>query len=187
MSEELQNEKVTEEVDEQQPTAEEPEQDTEQTSEEDTEEKSFTESEVNKIVQERLARAEKRREKAVEKEREEAERSKLEEQEEYKQLAETYRKELDDMKQSAIDTKKDVALTKAGYSETQVEKYKKYVSGEDDETIQASIDGLKEDIMPEANKVAFPNPMNGAKDKPEKVDASEIGHEAYARIKNRIK
>lgn len=180
MADEINNEEVTE-VNEQQPTAEEPENNPDV-----TEEKTFTQSDVDKMIKDRLARADKKKEQAIQKEREESDRKKLEEQEEYKALAETYKEELAAMKASALEAKKDSLLVKAGYGEDKIERLRKYVSGNNEEEIEESITQLKEDIPPAPQYVDPSMMMNGAKDKPEHADPTEIGVSAWERIKHRV-
>lgn len=180
--ENVNNEEVQDqEVNNEPTTAEEPENNPEETQED----KLFTQADVDKMIQDRLARADKKKDQAVQKEKEEAERKKLEEQEEYKALADTYKQELDALKSEALGTKKDALLTKAGYNDDQIPLLRGVVTGESDEDITNSIEQLKT-AFPTKPVYADPSPMNGAKDRPETKDASEIGTSAWERVKNRF-
>lgn len=123
---------------------------------------------------------------AFETEQQEAERKRLEEAEQYKQLAESYKQELESQKADVLNAKKETLLTQAGYTAEQVELLRSTVSGESDEEITKSIEGLKAVIAPKPAYVD-PSPMNGAKDKPEPMDATEIGANAWERIKNKLR
>lgn len=131
-------------------------------------------AEVDRIIRDRLAREKKKREEAEEKARLEAERKQLAEQEQYKELAEKLQKELDGYKNQALETKKDLLLANAGYSEKQVEKYRKYIVGETDEELEQAVKALVEDIPPKP-KYVDPSPGNSLNAKPEPKDQTEEG------------
>lgn len=166
------------------PTAAEPEK-TESPSE-TTDQKTFTQAELDKIIADRLAREQKKRDEAVQKERDEAERKRLEEAQEYKTLADKYREELEAIKADALKSKKDALLAKAGYTDEQVERYRKFVDGETDEELAKAIETLKADIPPKPTYVD-PSPMNGERNKPEPVDGTELGKTMYAKIKHKLR
>jgi hypothetical protein len=147
-------------------------------------EKTFTQEELNAILQKRLAEEKQRQDKRKQEEAEEAERKRLEEQQEYQKLAEKYKEELDVIKAEATETKKVAALVKAGYSEEQVERYKKFVDGETDEEIADAVKVLVEDVPPKAQKTyADPALGNGGKGKPPAKDKESKGREAFQRLK----
>lgn len=141
---------------------------------------------INEIVKERLARERKKQEEREKQLQEEAERKRLEEQGEYKDLAEKLQQKLDDYKSQALDAKKEALLSKAGYKEDQIERYKKYVDGETEEEIQASIDELKQDIPP-VKPYVDPGAGNGQKQAPKKKDLHEKGKSIYQRLKEKGK
>lgn len=147
--------------------------------------RTFTQAELDKIIADRLAREQKKRDQAIQKERDEAERKKLEEQEEYKGLAQKYREELDAIKAEALTTKKDALLAKAGYTDEQAERYRKYLDGETDEELAQALDQLKSDIPPKKSYVD-PSAGNGGKDKP-KPGNNDLYDSARERARNILK
>src|SRR5690625_323235 len=92
-------------------------------------------------VDEANALKEKRAE--IEKEQAEAKRKELEEQENYKALYEQAMADVEAAKTQVLQTKKQSALTQAGYSAEQLGKLTKLVEGETDEEIAESIKELK--------------------------------------------
>lgn len=149
------------------------------------EKKTFTQEELNAILQTRLAEEKKRQEKRKQEEAEEAERKRLEEQQEYQQLAEKYKEELEAIKAEATESKKVAALAKAGYSEEQVERYKKFVDGESDDEIAEAVKVLVEDVPPKGSQKSYADPAlgNGGKGKPPAKDKVSKGREAFQRLK----
>lgn len=147
-------------------------------------EKLLTQDEVNAIVQKRLAEDRERREKRKAEEADEAERKRLEEQQEYQKLADKYKAELDAIRAEATETKKVAALVKAGYSDEQVERYKKFVDGETDEAIEDAVKALVADVPPKKKEYADPSLGNGGKPKPTPKDKASKGREAFQRLKN---
>lgn len=127
----------------------------------------------------------KRKLQAYETDAQEAERKRLEEAQNYKELAETYKAELEAQKADAFNAKKEALLVKAGYTDEQVTRYVRFLSGDTPEEIQASLDELKADVPPKT--YVDPSAGNGAKGKAEQTDASDIGRSAFERIKNRIR
>src|SRR5690625_2617690 len=115
----------------------------------------------------------------------EAERKKLEEQNEYKTLYEQAQEQAEQAKQEALATKKGALLAQAGYSEEQTKLLAKLVEGESDEEISESIKLLQATI-PAQDNYGDPSAFNGAKEKPETVDKTEIGAKAFERIKNKL-
>jgi|SRR5690554_2123746 len=121
----------------------------------------------------------------IEKEQEEAKRKELEEKEEYKTLYEQALQDAEQAKEEALSIKKNALLLQAGYGEEQAKLLVKLVEGENDEDIAESVKLLKATI-PVKDDYADPSPLNGAKDKPEKVGADEVGAKVFERIKNKI-
>lgn len=148
----------------------------------ESEERKFTQADIDRAVQERLAREKKKREQAAEQARLDAERKHLAEQEKYKELAENLQSELDAYKTQALDAKRDALLAKAGYSEKQIEKYRKFIVGETDEDLAKAVDELVEDIPPKP-KYVDPSAGNAPKPEPQPKDGTELGHDLFAKIK----
>lgn len=123
----------------------------------------------------------------IEKERDEAERKKLEEQNEYKALYEKAQAELEKIKMSALDAKKDALLAQAGYTSEQIERYRKYLTGETDEELKESLKVLMTDIPPK--KVAYVDPSvgNTEKQQPKPKDSTDIGRSLFKRLKEKGK
>ena len=121
----------------------------------------------------------------IERAQEEAKRKELEEKEEYKTLYEQALQDAKQAKQEALSIKKNALLLQAGYGEEQAKILVKLVEGENDESITESVNQLKATI-PVKDDYADPSPLNGAKDKPEKVGADEEGAKVFERIKNKI-
>ena len=104
----------------------------------ETDSKTFTQDEVNRIVEARLARERKKLKEAEEKKQKE-------EQGKYKELYEEVQQKLADITRKSLLTS---AMLKAGYSEDQIERYGKYVEGEDESEINESVQELVKDITP---------------------------------------
>ena len=131
-------------------------------------------AELDRIIKERLARQAKKYEEEKAAAQAEAERKKLEENEEYRKLYEETKAELDRIRVDALKTR---LLAEAGYTADQITRVSKYVTGDDEEGIRASIDEVKADIPPKT--VIDPNPGNGKKPEPKPTDAAA---EAKARL-----
>lgn len=111
------------------------------------------------------------------------ERKKLEEQNDYKALFEKAQEQIESIKASAIDAKKDAMLAKAGYTDEQVERYRRYVVGETDEELANSLEQLKADIPPAATKYVDPSTANPAKAEPKQKDLTDLGREMFEKLK----
>src|SRR5690625_2446378 len=81
-------------------------------------------------------------------------------------------------KTQVLLTKKQTALTQAGYSAEQLGKLTKLVEGESDEEIAESINELKT-LFPTDVYYGDPSANNGAVSKPKEVDAEEVGGTRY--------
>lgn len=115
----------------------------------------------------------------------ESKRKELEEQENYKAL---YEQALDDAQkanQLVVETKKQTALTQAGYDADKVSYLTKLVEGDTDEEISESIKELKR-TFPTEEYYGDPSLNNGVTSKPKTVDADDIATEQFARIKGKI-
>lgn len=144
--------------------------------------KVFTQEQVDAIIKDRLAREKQQSEKEKEATRKEAEQKQLVEQEQFKQLYEQTQQELQQFKADALTAKKDAMLAKAGYSEEQIEKYRKYLDGDTDESLSASLEELKTDI-PTKKEYVDPSASNGKREKPETTDLKEAGKSLYQRLR----
>lgn len=145
--------------------------------EEKREEKMFTQADVDRIVKERLERERRKREEALERERREAERKRLEEQQEYKKLYESLKAEM-------LEAKKEALMAQAGYTEEQIRRYSKYVIGDSEEELKASLDELKSDIPPRPQYVD-PAVSNPPTHRPAQKSGYEYGKELFERIRGR--
>lgn len=146
------------------------------TDDESNEEKVFTQAEVDRIVKDRLARERK-------KQKEEEELKRQEEQGEYKAL---YEKSQQKLAEIIRKTTVESALLKAGYTEDQIERYSKYVEGEDESEINESVQELVKDITPGNSKEQLgddPSPYPANSKSPEPKDGLEYGKQAYERIR----
>ena len=122
----------------------------------------------------------------IEQEQAEAKRKELEEQENYKALYEQAMADVEAAKTQVLLTKKQTALTQAGYSADQLGKLTKLVEGETDEEIAESINELKT-LFPTDVYYGDPSANNGAVSKPKEVDAEEVGRNAVSRVLHKIK
>lgn len=141
-------------------------------------------AQVDAIVADRLAREKRKQSEAEEAVRIAAEEKALIESGKYKDLAEARAKELERLHAERLDAKREALLLKAGYDAAQVERYKKFLVGKTDEELEATVDGLKEDIPPRA-KFVDPTPGNGGRQQPPPEDETEIGRAAYKRLKEK--
>jgi hypothetical protein len=148
------------------------------------EEPKFTQAEVDRIIKERLEREKRKREEALERERQEAERKRLEEQEQYKELCEKLKAELAEKEAKALEASKRALLAQAGYTEGQVNRYVKYITGNTEEELKASLEELKADIPP---KTAYVDPsvMNPPIHKPKQESGYDYGKSLYERIRGK--
>jgi S-adenosylmethionine:diacylglycerol 3-amino-3-carboxypropyl transferase len=148
------------------------------------EEPKFTQAEVDRIIKERLEREKRKREEALERERQEAERKRLEEQEQYKELYEKLKAELAEKEAKALEASKRALLAQAGYTEGQVNRYVKYITGNTEEELKASLEELKADIPP---KTAYVDPsvMNPRVHTPKQESGYDYGKSLYERIRGK--
>ncbi|MGF7045694.1 multidrug efflux pump subunit AcrA (membrane-fusion protein) [Paenibacillus sp. DS2015] len=125
--------------------------------------------EMNRVIADRLARQQAKFDAEKTAAETEAQRLQREQNEEYKALYETSQAELvrvqGEAKTAQINALKTQLLVKAGYAADQITRVGKFVSGDDEEALQASIDEIKADIPPKASGVD-PNPGNGRKNDP---------------------
>ncbi|KMK75450.1 hypothetical protein [Alkalihalobacillus pseudalcaliphilus] len=77
----------------------------------------------------------------------------LADKQQWKELYDKSQEQLAEIKQSAFNAKKEAMLAKAGYTDEQIAKYGKYLEGETDEELRASLAELKADIAPKQGGV----------------------------------
>ncbi|AMQ66675.1 head scaffolding protein [Bacillus phage Mgbh1] len=139
-------------------------------------------AEVNRIIQDRLDRERKRRE-------EDLEQKRLEEENEFKKLYEKTKKKLEEIEAERAEDKRNSIITKkllaAGYKEDQIDRLSKYVEGEDESEISASISQLTEDIPPKSEPADPSAGPSGKHKETEPADGTEIGKELFAKIRGK--
>ncbi|MEC0370039.1 hypothetical protein [Paenibacillus chibensis] len=141
---------------------------------------------VDALIKDRLARERKKFDDEKNAAQAEAERKEREKNEEYKALYESAQAELDrartEAKTAALAATKTQLLVEAGYSAEQLARVSKYVIGEDEDAIKASIAEVIADMPPKANGVD-PNPGNGRKPDPKPGDLTDEGKALFERLK----
>lgn len=148
------------------------------------EEPKFTQAEVDRIIKERLEREKRKREEALERERQEAEKKRLEEQQQYKELYEKLQAELAEKEAKALEASKRAFMAQAGYSEEQINRYAKFITGSNEDEIKASLDELKADIPPKPTYVD-PSVMNPRVHTPKQESGYDYGKSLYERIRGK--
>ncbi|MFB5588473.1 hypothetical protein ACE41I_17425 [Bacillus cereus] len=141
-----------------------------------------TDEDVQRMIDEALAKAKAEADEKAEKERQEAERKELEEKEQFKKLYENLQQQLDEEKAKSLDAKKETILVSAGYSAEQIVLIKDLLKGETDEDLKQSLESVKLAVLP-LNNGADPSPGNPKRGNPEPKDLTDVGREAYARLK----
>lgn len=146
----------------------------------------YTQAQINQMIQDRLKREREKQEQKLAEEKAEAERKRLEENQEFKSLADQYKAELDRLKEDAQkaekDSKRTKLLMKAGYNEEQIERYSKFVDGDDDAAMEAAVEQLKKDVPP-TPKYVDPNAGNSSRQTPAPKDKESKGRELFQRLK----
>lgn len=152
----------------------------------DDDEPKYTKAQINVMIQDRLKREKEAQEKKLAEEKAEADRKRLEENEEFKSLADQYKAELDRLKEDAQkaekDSKKTKLLMKAGYNEEQIERYSKFVDGEDEAAMEASVEQLKKDVPP-TPKYVDPSAGNSSRQTPAPTNKEDKGRSLFQRLK----
>lgn len=143
-------------------------------------------AQIDALLKERLARQQKKFDDEKTAAQAEAERKEREKNEEYKALYESAQAELDrartDAKTAVLDATKTRLLVEAGYSAEQIARVSKYVNGDDEDAIKASVAEVMADMPPKANGVD-PNPGNGRKQDPKPGDLTDEGKALFERLK----
>lgn len=150
------------------------------------EEPKFTQADVDRIVKERLERERKKREEALERERQEAEKKRLEEQQQYKELAEKLKAEIAEKEAKALEASKRALMAQAGYTEEQINRYSKFVTGTNEDEIKASLEELKTDIPPKPSYVD-PTVTNPPVYYPKQESGYDYGKALFNRIRGKKK
>src|SRR5699024_6112902 len=83
-----------------------------------------------------------------------------------------------------IDAMKREEMKERHYSDKQIERYIEHINGTSKEEIAESVSQL--DIPPANDNFVDPSPFNGRAAKPKTVDHTEIGRQAFGRIKHKI-
>lgn len=116
----------------------------------------------------------------------EAERKEREKNEEYKALYESAQAELDrartDAKVAELNAKKTQLLVEAGYSAEQIARVSKYVIGDDEDAIKASVAEVVADMPPKAAGID-PNLNNGGRPPVKPHDPKAAAKERLDRLK----
>lgn len=148
----------------------------------------YTQADIDRIVGERLAREKAKAEKAVEDAKAEAERKRLEEEAEFKTLYEQSQARIAEIeaqaKASELTAKKQSLLLEAGYTAEKLADVSGFITGDDEESLKASIERFKAVAPPKT----YVDPQSGAgnRKQPDQKDGTEIGKEMYERIKHRL-
>lgn len=145
----------------------------------------LTQKELDEMIKSRLDREKRQRESALEKQRLELEKTQLIEQAKYKELAEQLQKEIDSYKKTAQENKKEALMSKAGYSDEQINRLKKFVTGDTDEELTLSLNELIADIPPNKTGYVDPSVKQPQSIKPQSKDNAEYMKELFARIKGK--
>ena len=93
---------------------------------------------------------------------------------------------LNEFKSDHIEKMKRKQMEERFYTEEQIEKYIDHIEGETAEEIERSVFELAEKIHPKGDNFADPSPFNGRSAKPKPIDHTEIGKNAFERIKHKI-
>lgn len=140
---------------------------------------------VDALIKDRLTRQQKKFEDEKEAARAEAERKEREKNEEYKALYESAQAELDrlrgEAKTAELNATKTRLLVEAGYNAEQIARVSKYVLGDDEEAIKASIVEVVADIPPRI--IVDPNLNNNPRMKPLPSDPTAIAKERIERLR----
>lgn len=150
----------------------------------------YTQADIDRIVGERLAREKQKAEKAVEEAKAEAERKRLEESNEFKALYEQSQARIAEIEAQAkaaeLLAKKQSLLLEAGYPADKLADVLGFITGDDEETVKASVERFKS-VAPPTPAYVDPAAGGGGRQQPEQKDGTELGKAMYERIKNKIR
>lgn len=111
-----------------------------------------------------------------ERQKTDAETQQLKDQEKYKELYEQAQETIATKEADALKYRKEAALVKAGYTDEQATRYLRYLEGDTDEEVSASIEVLKADIPPKQSQYVDPSAGSGG-GLPPKPDATNYGRD----------
>lgn len=105
---------------------------------------------------------------------------------EYVSKSEALDERLAEYQSASIVDKKVEAMKRLRYNDSQIERYSSFIDGDTDEEIDESVKRLFMEIPPVV-EYGDPNPMNGAKSRPNMKDPIEIGRNAIKRVIDKIR
>lgn len=145
----------------------------------------YTQADIDRIVGERLAREKQKAEKAVEEAKAEAERKRLEESNEFKALYEQSQARIAEIEAQAkaaeLLAKKQSLLLEAGYPADKLADVLGFITGDDEETVKASVERFKS-VAPPTPAYVDPAAGGGGRQQPEQKDASDYGRELFKKV-----
>ena len=149
----------------------------------------YTQADIDRIVGERLAREKQKADKAIEEAKAEAERKRLEESNEFKALYEAEKASREQielqMRNNELHAKKQSLLLEAGYPADKLADVLGFITGDDEETVKASVERFKS-VAPPTPAYVDPAAGGSGRQQPEQKDGTEIGKAMYERIKHRL-
>jgi len=150
---------------------------------------SMTQAEFDRAIGERLAREKAKTEKAVEEARAEAERKRLEDEAKFKELyeAEKAAREQVEAKARAAEmlAKKQALLLEAGYSADKLADIFGFITGDDEESVKASVERFKA-VAPPTPAYVDPTTGGGGRQQPgQKDDSYEKARERARKLLKR--
>lgn len=153
-----------------------------------TGEKQFTQEDMNELAAKVRRQEKEKREKAAEEERERLRKEELEQNNEYKTLLEEAQQTIAqyEQKEKALEREKAIneKLVAKGLTAEQIQRYSKYINGESDEEIDASIESVYEDfVVVQENLKGDPSAGFGDSRKPEQTSDEDYGRELFKSIR----
>ena len=145
----------------------------------------YTQADIDRIVGERLAREKAKSEQAVADAKAEAERLRLEGESEFKTLYELSQARIAEIEAQAqaseLAAKKQALLLEAGYPADKLADVLAFITGDDEDTIVASVERFKA-VAPPKPLPVDPALGGGGRQQPEQKDGTELGRELYERV-----
>lgn len=153
-----------------------------------TGEKQFTQEDMNELAAKVRRQEKEKREKLAEEERERLRKEELEQNNEYKTLLEEAQQTIAqyEQKEKALEREKSIneKLVSKGLTAEQIQRYSKYIHGESDEEIDASIESVYEDfVVIQENLNGDPSAGFGVSRKPEPTSDEDYGRELFKSIR----
>lgn len=151
-------------------------------------EKKFTQEDLNELAAKVRREEKEKRERLAEEERERLRKEELEQNNEYKTLLEEAQQTIAqyEQKEKALEREKSIneKLVAKGLTAEQIQRYSKYIHGESDEEIDASIESVYEDfVVIQENLNGDPSAGFGDSRKPEPKDDEDYGRELFKSIR----